>query len=121
MLNIVNSSLMTGVVPASLKSAVVKPLLKKPHLDPGALNNYRLVSNLPLFSKVLERVVSEQLSGYLLNNNLLEPFQSAFTTCHFNETTLTKEVKDILLTLESNSTSVLMLLDLSTAFDTIDH
>ena len=79
---------MTGVVPSSFKSAVVKPLLKKPHLDPGSLNNYRPVSNLPFFSKVLERVVSQQLSGYLLNNNLLESFQSAFRACHSTETAL---------------------------------
>ena len=51
-------------------------LLKKPHLDPGSLTNYRPVSNLPFFSEVLESVkVSQQLSGYLLSNNLLEPFQ----------------------------------------------
>ena len=71
---------MTGVVPASFKSAGVKPLLKKPHLNPGSLYNYRPVS-FPFFSKVLERIVSQQLSGYL-NNNLLEPFHSAVTACH---------------------------------------
>ena len=65
------------IVPSSFKSAVVQPLLKKPHLDPGSLNNHRPASNLPFFFKVLERVVSQQLSGFLLNNNLLEPFQSA--------------------------------------------
>ena len=121
MLNIVNLSLMTYVVPPSFKSAVVKPPLKKPHLDPGSLNNYQPVSELPFFSKVLEKVVSQQLSGYLLNNNLLEPFQSASRTCHSTETALTKVVNDILLTLDSNSTSLLLLLNLSAAFDTIDH
>ena len=121
MLDIVNSSLMTGVIPSSFKSAVVKPLLKKPHLNPGSLNNYWPVSNLPFFSEVLERVVSQQLSGYLLNNYLLEPFQSAFRACHSTETALTKVVNDILLTLDSNSTSVLLLQDLSAAFETIDH
>ena len=112
---------MTSVVPPTFKSAVVKPLLKKPRLDPGLLNNYQPVSNLPFFSKVLERVVSQQLSGYLHYNNLLEPFQSAFRACHSTETTLTKVVNDILLTLDSSSTSVLLLLDLSTISDTIDH
>ena len=58
MYNTVNLSLRTGVVPASFKSAVVKPLLKKPHLDPGSLNNYGPVSNLPFLSKVLARGVS---------------------------------------------------------------
>ena len=121
MLHIVDLSLMTGVVPSSYNSAVVKPLLMKPHLDPGSLNNYRPVSNLPFFSKVLERVVSQQLSGHLLNSNLLGPFQSAFRTCHSTQTALTKEVNAILLTFDSNSTSVLLLLDLSAAFDIIDH
>ena len=64
MFNIVNSSLMIGVVPAGFKSAVGKPLLVKPHLDPGSLNNYRPVSNLLFFSKDLERVVSQQHTGY---------------------------------------------------------
>ena len=65
---------MTGIVPASFDSAVVKPLHKKAHLDPGSLNHFRQVSNLPL-----KRAVSQQLSGYLHNNNnLLEPFKSAF-------------------------------------------
>ena len=86
-----------------------------------SLKDYRPVSNLPFFSKVLERVVSQQLSGYLLNNNLLEPFQSAFRACHSTQTALTKVVNDILLNLDSNSTLVLLLLDLSTAFDTTDY
>ncbi len=61
MLNIVNLSLrtVTSAVSTSFKTAEVKPLLKKPHLDPEYLNNYRPVSNLPFFS-VLERVVSQQ-------------------------------------------------------------
>ena len=63
------------------------------------------------------RVVSQQLFR-LPTNNLLEPFHSAFRACHFTETALTKVV---LLTLDVNSTLVLLLLDLSAAFDTIDH
>ena len=121
MLNIINRSLQTGTVPTSYKAAIVKPLLKKANLDPQQINNYRPVSNLPFFSKVLERVVSQQLLTYITDNNLLEPFQSAFRACHSTETALTKVVNDILLMMDSNETSVLLLLDLSAAFDTIDH
>lgn len=58
---ILNLSLSTGAFPACFKSAVVKPLLKKPGLDVNTLANYRPVSNLALLSKVFEKVVSKQL------------------------------------------------------------
>lgn len=53
LLNIINRSLSSGIVPTSFKSAVIKPLLKKPTLDPDVLNNFRPISNLPFISKVL--------------------------------------------------------------------
>ena len=52
-LTIMNSSLSTGIFPACFKSAVVKPLLKKPNLDPNSVANYRPVSNLSFLSKIL--------------------------------------------------------------------
>uniref|UniRef100_A0A667Z0D5 Reverse transcriptase domain-containing protein n=1 Tax=Myripristis murdjan TaxID=586833 RepID=A0A667Z0D5_9TELE len=121
MLDIVNLSLSTGIVPSSFKTAVVRPLLKKPHLDSSSLNSYRPVSNLPFMSKVLERVVFQQLSTHLAVNQLYEPFQSAFRACHSAETALTRVANDLLLAIDADSTSVLLLLDLSAAFDTVDH
>ena len=56
-LKIINTSLETGICPEAFKTAVVKPLLKKPNLDPSVLSNYRPISNLPFLSKVLEKVV----------------------------------------------------------------
>ncbi|KAL0153170.1 hypothetical protein M9458_051497, partial [Cirrhinus mrigala] len=61
LLNIINSSLSLGHVPKPFKLAVIKPLIKKPQLDPSKLANYRPISNLPFMSKILEKVVSAQM------------------------------------------------------------
>ena len=119
--NIVNLSLLTGEVPAELKQAVVSPLLKKSSLDPNILKNYRPVSNLIYVLKLLEKVVAIQLSQHLLNNNLYEPYQSAYRTCHSTESALTWVSNDILQALDSKKSVMLVLLDMSAAFDTIDH
>ena len=119
--NIINESLSSGMVPTSFKTATVKPLLKKPTLDPNNLKNYRPISNLPFLSKVLERIVLLQLKPHLSENNLLSTHQSAYRSNHSCETALLKVVNDILLALDDDNVSVLLLLDLSAAFDTIDH
>ena len=118
---IVNDSLSTGIFPAVYKSAVVRPLLKKPSLDPNCLKNFRPVSNLPFFSKLLEKIVLSQIIQHLNQNNLLDPHQSAYRAGHSTETALLKVANDLLLALDKKHISVLSLLDLSAAFDTIDH
>ena len=75
---IVNLSLTSGTVPIAFKKAVVKPLIKKPNLDPELLGNYRPVSNLPYLSKILERAVADQLQAHLDTNGLHVKFQSAY-------------------------------------------
>ena len=119
--DIINASLRSSEVPTSMKSAVVTPLLKKATLDPEILKNYRPVSNLSFVSKVLERVVAQRLTSYMTDNNLHEYLQSAYKPGHSTETALVKVQNDILTSIDQHGIVILILLDLSAAFDTIDH
>uniref|UniRef100_A0A667YPA7 Reverse transcriptase domain-containing protein n=1 Tax=Myripristis murdjan TaxID=586833 RepID=A0A667YPA7_9TELE len=120
-LAIINMSLQTGIFPDEFKTAVVKPLLKKPNLDSNALSSYRPISNIPFISKILEKIVAVQINAFLKENNILEEFQSGFRKHHSTETALAKIVSDLRLNYDENKVSILILLDLSAAFDTIDH
>ena len=119
--HIINSSILSGSCPVSFKSAIVKPLLKKPTLDPNILKNFRPVSNLSFLSKILEKVVLQQLFDYLHTHSLLSPNQSAYRPAHSTETALLRVTNDILTALDRGDVTFLTLLDLSAAFDTIDH
>ena len=119
--SIVNLSLVTGLLPSSLKNAVLTPLLKKPNLDHEVLSNLRPISNLKVISKVIEKVVAVRLQVYLDSYQLTEPLQSAYKSFHSCETALVRVQNDILLAIDNRHCVMLLLLDLSAAFDTVDH
>ncbi|XP_072046460.1 uncharacterized protein [Amphiura filiformis] len=116
---IINASLCNGDIPSVLKEALVRPLLKKPNLDRDKLNNYRPISNLPFLFKT--RVAVQQLQHYVAENGLHAKHQSAYRKHHSVETALVRVTNDILRAVDSHKHVVVALLDLSAAFDTLDH
>jgi hypothetical protein len=118
---IVNLSMSSSVVPSKFKTAVVFPLIKKVLLYREDLKNYRPVSNLPYISKLTEKVVVGQLNSHMTDNNLHCMFQSAYREGHSTESALLYVLNDLLHAVDSKQCVLLSLLDLSAAFDTINH
>ena len=117
---LVNLSLSTGSMDG-VKSALVVPLVKSASLDSSNFKNYRPVSNLAFIGKVVEKVVQKRLEKHMQDNNLNIPFQSAYKKNHSTETLLIRIVNDLLIATDEKKATVVMLLDLSAAFDTVDH
>ena len=118
---IINLSLSTGSIPEDLKIASLQSLLKKPNADGEQFYNFRPVSNLKFLSKLLEKSVFAKLNNYLTVNGLHERLQSAHKAHHSTETALLTITSDILLSLDRRGNVFLLLLDLSAAFDTVNH
>ena len=119
--SIINNSLRVGSFPLVLREAVITPLIKKPNLNPDLLKNYRPVSNLPTLGKLIEYPAVARLKQHFQSNDLTETFQSAYKTSHSTETALLRVKDDVLSELDKGRAVILVLLDLSSAFDTIDH
>ena len=83
--------------------------------------NYRHISQLPIISKIMERVVSGQLIFYLENNYIMELYQGAYRTHYSTETALNIITDTLYKSLDSYHCAQLLLFDLSRAFDTINH
>ena len=114
-------SLTTAVFPSSCKSSIVIPLIKKTGRDCEVLKNYRPVSNLSFLSKIIEKTISVRILQHITDNDIIDGFQSAYKAGHSCETALLRVYNDIVITIVKGNGSFLVLLDLSAAFDTIDH
>jgi len=83
--------------------------------------NYRPVSNLSFISKVVERAVAIKLNEYLVANDLLPRYQSAYPKNHSTETALLRVWYDILMAANRRQVTLLCLPDLSSTLDCVDH
>jgi hypothetical protein len=116
---IINQSLKTGIFPDRLKLAKVIPIFKKD--DSTIFDNYRPISLLPVISKIFERIVFNQMYTYLTTNNLLYDSQHGFRMQHSTETASLEFIDKINMSLDNGFTPLALFLDLSKAFDTLNH
>ena len=116
---IINQSLLTGIFPEKLKIAKVLPLFKKN--DCMIMDNYRPISLLPAISKVFEKVVYNQLYTYFTSNNLLYKGQYGFREDHSTEMANIELVDRIITALDDKKLPISIFMDLSKAFDTLNH
>ena len=119
MLHLCNMSIQQGIFPSNLKVAKVKPIHKSG--DKTVPNNYRPISLLPAFSKIIEKVVSTQLYNYLETNSILYTRQFGFRPGFSTEHALHSIVGDIYNSFDCGKFTLGVFLDLSKAFDTINR
>ena len=118
---IINSSFDKGHFVASEKRGLIRPYLRKIGLDVKDLSNYRPVTNLTHLGKIIERAMLDQLVPFLEEVSVVPCCQSANRKLHSTETSLCKICDDLVSNTCHGKACVLVLLDLSAAFDTVDH
>ena len=118
---IINSYFVEGHFVTTEKRGLIRPSLKKIRLDVNDLSNYRPVTNLTHLSKIIERAMLDQLVPFLEEVGVVPCYQSAYRKLHSTETALCKIHDDLVSNTCHGKASILVLLDLSPAFDTVDH
>jgi exonuclease III len=116
---IINSSFKYHKFPERFKKALVKPIPKIP--NPLSASDFRPISLLPAFSKIIEKVAAKQMIDYLRNTGYLDNLQSAYKQAHSTTTALLSVTDDIYEALENSELTFLVLLDYSKAFDCANH
>ena len=120
-LHLANLFMSQGIFPSFFKGAQVSPLLKKAGLDKDTPSNYRPISNLNNISKLLERLILNRIQDHTTSSSNFNLYQIAYRQFHFTETALLLTHDCIFRSIDQGSSMILVSLDLSAAFDTIDH
>ena len=116
---IINLSFETKTFPDILKNAIIKPIFKKD--DKNDISNYRPISILPVISKIFERATLNQLIEYFEKYDLINCFQHAYRKFHGTVTCLFELLNEIYHLIDIKKKVAIVSLDLSKAFDTINH
>lgn len=116
--HIYNSSIMHGIF-LGPRTALICPIPKVK--NPSAARDYRPIALLPVLSKVLERMVCDQMLAYLEGADLLDPCQSAFKKGHSTQTALIRVLDDVRCAADNRMITITVFFDLSKAFDRINH
>ena len=104
-----------------MKYVYITPILKKHDLDSSVLSKYRPVSQLSSISKTMERIVARQLIDYIISNSIVDCFQNVNLLNRSTETAINIVFNDIILSMDNKASCYLVLLDLSSALDTLNH
>ena len=118
-LNVFNHSLSNGTFPRAWKDSIITPLPKTN--KPQNLKDFRPISLLPILSKILERIVHHQIVSYLIDRNVINPYQSVYLKRFSTQTTLMKLIDEIKRSMTDGIVTILVLSDFSKAFDSVDH
>lgn len=119
LIELFNRSLEIGCFPDDWKLSVTTPLSKiHPPVTPPDTHPIAL---LPVFSKLLERIVHKQLLSYLTQQNLIDPHQSGFRPFHSTQSALLGFTEEVRAAMERGEVTPTLLFDFSKAFDTVSH
>ena len=118
---LINKYIEQSHFPLLIKHTIITPILKNSSLDKTLTKNYRPIYNLSFLSKIIEKIIANNLTNHITNNNLDNPRQTAYKRKHNTETLLLDLTKYISYNIHNNKYVILIQLDLTAAFDTINH
>ena len=119
LVHIFNVSFSTGIFPSNLKIAKVIPVFKKG--DPHLFQNYRPISLLPCFSKLIEKCATNRLYSFLSKKHILSDFQFGFRPNFCTAHAMMNLQDKVRSSIEKNNFCMAIFMDLSKAFDLVDH